>query len=244
MPLQLHRARVSAVRTLTHDVRDIVFELIDPKEMVFKPGQFVSFEVPHPTSKLPATRPYSIASPPSRRGAVTLLLNLVPEGPGSTYLFSLKAGDETQFKGPAGAFYLKEADQRDLLFVATGTGIAPFRSMLAHLFENGFSRTVTLYWGLRSQRDLYYQDELNALAAEHPNFSFVTTLSRPEPGWTGVSGRVTKLIEERITSVSQLAVYLCGNSAMIGEVTALIGKKGLCPIHKEKWYDDTGDGEP
>lgn len=244
MPPQLHRARVSAIRNLTHDVRDIVFELLDPKEIVFKPGQFVSFEVPHPTSKLPATRPYSIVSPPSRRGAVTLLLNLVPGGPGSTYLFSLKEGDETQLKGPAGAFYLKDDGQRDLLFVATGTGIAPFRSMLTHLFETGFSRSTTLYWGLRGQRDLYYQDELQALAAKHPNFSFVTTLSRPEPGWAGVSGRVTTLIDERVSSVSQLAVYLCGNSAMIGEVTAMIGKRGLCPIHKEKWYDDTGDGEP
>lgn len=241
MPFQLHRARVSRIRNLTHDVRDIDLELLDPKEIAFKPGQFVSFEVTHPASKLPATRPYSIASPPSRRQTVTLLLNLVPGGPGSGYLFSLKEGDHTQFKGPAGAFYLKEQGARDLLFVATGTGIAPFLSMIPHLFDTGFARPITLFWGLRSQRDLYLQEELAAWSREHPNFAAVTTLSRPEPGWAGPSGRVTKLVEERLASVATLSVYLCGNSGMLADVTASLNKKGLCPIHKEKWYDDAGE---
>jgi len=243
MAFQLHRARVSRIRNLTHDVRDIDFELLDPKEIAFKPGQFVSFEVKHPASKLPATRPYSIASPPSSRHVITLLLNLVPGGPGSGYLFGLKEGDETQFKGPAGAFYLKDRGERDLLFVATGTGIAPFLSMVPHLFETGFPRPITLYWGLRSQRDLYLQDELAAWSREHPQFTAVTTLSRPEPGWTGPAGRVTGLLDERIASVATLSVYLCGNSGMLNDVTALLNRKGLCPIHKEKWYDDAGEAE-
>jgi len=247
MSLQLYRARVDQIRNLTYDVREIGFRLIAPKEIHFKAGQFVSFEVPHPKSHKPVTRPYSIASPPSQRDRISLLLNLVPGGPGSTYLFSLKEGDETRFKGSAGSFYLKEEGPRDLLFVATGTGIAPFRSMLDHVFERGFSRSATLYWGLRSQRDLYYQKEFEALAKQHQNFSFIMTLSRPEPGqpgWTGSTGRVTKLVEERVASVANLAVYLCGNSGMIRDVAALISKKGLCPIHKEKWYDDAGDPEP
>lgn len=244
MPLQLYQARVDRIRTLTHDVREITFRLIDPKDITFKAGQFVSFEMLHPTLNKPVTRPYSIVSPPDRRDHVTLLLNLVPGGPGSTYLFGLKEGDEARFKGPAGSFYLKEEGERDLLFVATGTGIAPFRCMLDHLFEQGFSRSVTLYWGLRSQRDLYYQQEFEALAKRHENFSFTTTLSRPEPGWQGAAGRVTKLVEERVSSVAGLSLYLCGNSGMISEVSAFIGRKGLCPIRKEKWYDDAGEAEP
>jgi CDP-4-dehydro-6-deoxyglucose reductase len=242
MPLQLYQARVERFRNLTHDVREIDFRLSDPKEITFKAGQFVSFDVLSPRLNKPVTRPYSVASPPSQRDRVTLLLNLVPGGPGSTYLFSLKEGDETRFKGPAGSFYLKEDGTRDLLLVATGTGIAPFRSMVYHLLEQRYSRRITLYWGLRSQRDLYYQDELQALAARHANFQLVTTLSRPEPGWTGETGRVTRLVEEQVTSVADLSVYLCGNSGMLEDVTALVRKKGLCPIHKEKWYDDA-DGQ-
>jgi len=243
MALQLYRARVDQIRTLTHDVREIGLRLIDPQEIRFKAGQFVSFDVPHPALNRPATRAYSIASPPSRKDRLTLLLNLIPGGPGSTYLFGLKEGDETQFKGPAGSFYLKEDGTRDLLFVATGTGIAPFRSMLDHLLETGFSRSATLYWGLRSQNDLYYQKEFEALAKQRRNFHCITTLSRPEPGWTGATGRVTTLVAEHIASVTNLSVYLCGNSGMIGEVSALIAQKGLCPIRKEKWYDDSGEAE-
>src|SRR5438445_249370 len=73
-------------------------------------------------------------------------------------------------------------------------------------------------------------------ARAHPNFSFITTLSRPEDGWTGERGRVTPLVEARIASVQNLAVYLCGNEGMIKDVTAVLQKKGLCPIYREKYY--------
>ena len=224
-------------------MREISFRLLAPPEISFKAGQFVSFDVVHPTFNRPVTRPYSIASPPQQRDSITLLLNLIPGGPGSTYLFSLKEGDHTQFKGPTGAFYLRDDATRDLLFVATGTGIAPIRSMLLDRLERGPSRAVTLYWGLRSERDLYYQDELETLARRHANFSFLTTLSRPEGSWKGQTGRVTRLVDERIASVANLAVYLCGNSGMIKDVSAIISQRGLCPIYREKYYDDAGPQE-
>lgn len=241
--MQSFTARVSRVRDLTHDVRELDLRLMEPPQITFKAGQFVSFEVGQDEKKRTLIRPYSIASPPSQTETVTLLLNLVPGGPGSTYLFSLKEGDETQFKGPAGAFRLRDDPARDYLFVATGTGIAPIRSMLLALFEKDAAGSVTLFWGLRSRRDLYYQDELAAWAKAHPRFTFTTTLSRPEDGWQGVRGRVTRLAEERIASVQNLAVYLCGNSGMIQDVTGTIQKKGLCPIYREKYYDDTGEPE-
>ena len=240
MAMQLFKAGVDGIRDLTHDVREIRFALREPDEIIFKAGQFVSFEVTNPKTGRQVTRPYSILSPPSERNSVTLLLNLVPGGPGSTYLFSLKQGDEAQFKGPAGNFYLRGDPAKDLLFVATGTGIVPVWSMLHDELERDYRRSITLFWGLRSQRDLYYQDELEALARKYANFTAITTLSRPEPGWTGMAGRVTRLIDEHVRSVANLSVYLCGNSAMIADVTALINKRGLCPIYREKYYDDTG----
>lgn len=241
--MQSFTARVSRVRDLTHDVRELDLRLMEPPQITFKAGQFVSFEVGQNEKKQALIRPYSIASPPSQTETVTLLLNLVPGGPGSTYLFSLKEGDETQFKGPAGAFRLRDDPARDYLFVATGTGIAPIRSMLLALFEKDAAGSVTLFWGLRSRRDLYYQDKLAAWAKAHPRFTFTTTLSRPEDGWQGERGRVTRLAEERIASVQNLAVYLCGNSGMLQDVTGTIQKKGLCPIYREKYYDDVGEPE-
>lgn len=243
MPLQPFTAHVSRIRDLTHDVRELDLRLMEPPQITFKAGQFLSFEVGQDEKTRTIIRPYSIASPPSRPDVITLLFNLIPGGPGSTYLFSLKEGDAATFKGPTGAFYLRDDPTRDHLFVATGTGIAPIRAMLLALFERETSGSSTLFWGLRSQRDLYYQDELAAWVRAHPRFSFVTTLSRPEDGWPGERGRVTPLVAERVTSVKNLAVYLCGNSGMIQDVTGAIQKKGLCPIYREKYYDDTGEPE-
>lgn len=243
MAMQLFTARVDAIRNLTHDVREIRLALREPDEITFKAGQFVSFEVANPKTGRTVSRPYSILSPPSQQDAVTLLLNLVPGGPGSTYLFSLQKGDEAKFKGPAGNFYLRNDPAKDLLFVATGTGIVPIWSMVHDQLERDHARSITLFWGLRSEKDLYYQDELAALDRKYANFTAITTLSRPEPGWTGAAGRVTRLIDEHVRSVANLAVYLCGNSAMIADVMALINKKGLCPIYREKYYDDSGAPE-
>ena len=238
MPLQIFQASVRSVRDLTHDVREIDLGLADPGRINFKAGQFVSFEIVPPGSARPVIRPYSLASPPSRSDAVTLLFNLVPNGPGSTYLFSLRSGDRVTFKGTAGTFYLRDDLSRDHLFVATGTGIAPIRSMLFDLFERGCDRSIRLLWGLRSRQDLYYQDELAELTSIHPNFTFITTLSQPEDGWSGHIGRVTPLVEADSYSINNLVVYLCGNSGMIRDVTGIIHAKGLCPIYREKYYDD------
>jgi CDP-4-dehydro-6-deoxyglucose reductase len=235
--VQQFNAEVSRIEDLTHDVRAIELRLLEPRDITFKAGQFISFEVPKEGVPVPVTRPYSIASPPMQRDRLLLILNLVQDGPGSTYLFRLREGSRASFKGPAGAFYLRDDGARDLLFVATGTGIAPLRSMILAQLERATAPSVTLFWGLRSQRDLYLQDELQALARAHPKFSFVTTLSQPAPGWQGVSGRVTALVEQRIAAVSNLAVYLCGGSGMIKDVTARLHAIGLCPIYREKYYD-------
>ena len=243
MPIETCTAEVESVKSLTHDVRQLDLRLIEPKTIDFKPGQFISFELPHPQTGRLVTRVYSIASQPSRSDVITLLFNLVPGGPGSGFLFDLKAGDKTQFKGPAGSFYLREDPGCERLFIASGTGIAPIRSMLLANAECSDPRPATLFWGLRSQRDVYYQEELAELIRRTPALTAITTLSRPEPGWSGSSGRVLQLIEDRIASVKNLAVYLCGNSAMIADAISSLQKKGLCPIYREKYYDDTGSPE-
>ncbi len=235
--MELFHAEVARISDLTHDVREVELRLIEPRDIQFKAGQFISFEAPS-SGRFPfVSRPYSIASPPSQSDHVTLVFNLVTGGPGSTYLYGLREGDKVQFKGPAGSFYLKD-DGRDLLLVATGTGIAPLRSMLLAELTRESARQVTLIWGLRSQRDLYYQSELAGLRQAHPRFSCTITLSRPEPGWPGCEGRVTAVIEKEIASVKNLSVYLCGNGGMIKDATAVLNGKGLCPIHREKYYDE------
>ena len=164
MPIVTFTAQVETVTNLTYDVRRLDLRLIEPKAIDFRPGQFVSFEMPDPHTGRLLTRAYSIVSQPSRSGMITLLFNLVSGGPGSGFLFHLTAGEKIQFKGPAGHFYLRDDPERELLFVASGTGIAPIRSMLLANAERPNPRPATLFWGLRSQRDLYDQEELAELS--------------------------------------------------------------------------------
>jgi CDP-4-dehydro-6-deoxyglucose reductase len=234
-----YTAAVSDIRDLTHDVRLITLRLVDPPTLDFVAGQFVSFSAPKEGLSHGVTRPYSMASYPEDRSLVELLLNLVPDGPGSTFLFSLGVGDTVQFKGPAGTFVLRDYPDRHLLFVATGTGIAPIRSMLQARLPS--PSPVTLVWGLRSERDLYFQDELAALAAQHPEFSFTTTLSQPSGNWQGPRGRVQPLVEtflEAHGALDDVAVYVCGGSAMIASIVAMVRARGVCPIHREQYYKD------
>ena len=127
-------------------------------------------------------------------------------------------------------------NQRDVLFVATGTGIAPIRSMLRSLAVRASPRRITLFWGLRSERDLYYQDELTVLQQQLPSLSATITLSQPTGSWPGPVGRVTPLVTEAVTTTSNLEVYLCGNGGMIRDVRNLMRQKGLCPIYTEQYY--------
>lgn len=240
--MQEFKAHVSRVKDLTHDVRELELRLHSPDAIDFKAGQWISLDVWHPRLKQHVPRQYSVASPSSQYQQINLLFNRVPDGPGSNYMFSLHEGDPVTFQGPNGSFFLQEKPGRDLVFVATGTGIAPFRSMLSTFLEESEAGTLTLYWGLRSQRDLYYQKELGALARRHPNFSFITTLSRPENGWNGSIGRVTSLVESNIASVSNVTFFLCGNGGMIRDTTEIVRKKGLCPIRTEQYYDEAGAG--
>ena len=232
--METFTAQVGEIENLTHDVRVIRLELIQPPEIRFQAGQFVSFEVPKAGLPFPVTRPYSIASSPSNPYAIDLLLNLVPDGPGSTFLFSLQTGDPVSFRGPAGTFVLREYPDRRLLFVATGTGIAPIRSMLHARLPS--PRPITLLWGLRHEHDVYYQDELVALAEQFPEFSYTITLSQPSSSWTGAVGRVQTHLEPHIAAVDDLAVYVCGSKAMITSVTEQIRSRGMCPIHREQYY--------
>lgn len=233
-------ARVASTTDLTHDVRLIRFDLVQPTTLPFEAGQFVSFAVEKPGLPHPLTRPYSIASSPAHTDWIELLLNRVPNGPGSGYLFSLHPGDEVTFRGAAGTFVLRPYTDRRILFVATGTGIAPIRSMLLARLPS--PTPVTLVWGLRSERDLYFQDELSDLTARYPEFTAVTTLSQPSEGWSGERGRVQHVVEREVTTVDDLAVYLCGGSEMIKSVVAMIRARGACPIHREQYYKDPDAG--
>ena len=198
----------------------------------FEPGQFVSFLALDPAGKQ-QTRAYSIASA-ARRNQFDVCVNRVEGGFFSNLLCDLEEGQSLQFHGPHGLFMLR-APLTDSIFIATGTGIAPMRGFVEHLFpENGEDcsqgKKIWLVYGTRYESELYYEDYFEKVAARQPNFFYFKTLSRADNGWEGERGYVQDLVQ-RIAeeharesavdarpvgeSIYNIHAYICGLNEMV-----------------------------
>ena len=207
------------------------FEIPGVEHFSFTPGQFIS--VIEPVDGKEIARPYSIASP---RGGnrFSLCLNRVPDGVLSTYLFDLKPGDEVKIHEPLGYFTLRQTLGhlgRRAVFIATGTGIAPFRSMLLDHLPKTHPR-VTLLFGVRYEQGLLYREEFEKLASQYPEFHFMPTITRPSESWTGRTGRVQSHLDEALAletreGISTVDVYVCGLKEMVDDVRKALKRRGF-----------------
>lgn len=236
MSWQSYKATIASIRSLAPNVSELVLTLVDPPTLSFKAGQAVAISVPVSPSAPPLRRYYSLASPPSASHQVRLLLDQGEQGIVSEFLRNQPVGGELLLEGPFGSFCLEDHAQPAWLFVATGTGIAPFRAMIATLLEMGISQPITLLWGLRRECDVYYREELESWAVRYPQFSFILTLSQADHHWTGSKGRVTHILEG-MDQVERCAVFVCGGRKMVAEVTALLHKRGVTHVYRERHHD-------
>jgi ferredoxin-NADP reductase len=151
-------------RVVEHDAetRSLFLHLDAPLD--FRPGQFISCLLPI------GIRPYTIASDPEQASDIEILLNLVPGGPGSHHLFTLRPGAHVRFTGPWGTFVLDRAPDAECVFIADGTGIAPIRPMIHRALATATGRPLRLLAGAASPDAVLYRTELDALAAAHPAF--------------------------------------------------------------------------
>ncbi len=208
---------------LAPEVRHFVFEVPGVEKFTFVPGQFVSMNRVINEKKI--TRAYSIASAPSETNRFELCLNLVREGLLSPRLFELQPGDTIDIRPPLGMFVLRNPP-RDAIFIATGTGIAPFRSILkAQLNET--SQAFTLVFGVRHESHLMYREEFEEMARKHPHFHFLPTLSRPTETWSGRSGHVQAHLQEAIGERRDVDVFLCGLKLMVDDVRNILKEMGF-----------------
>jgi ferredoxin-NADP reductase len=216
------KARLIEWRAIAPNTRHFEFEAQDWKA-AFVPGQFLS--VTAPIGEDDITRAYSIVSPPDGN-RFALCANLVEEGYLTPFLFSLKTGDEIDFKGPYGAFILRRPVS-DSIFVATGTGIAPFRSILLSQLGAHADHRFTLIFGVRHEYGLLYHDELNELAKAHPNFEYRPTVTRPTEHWNGRVGRVQQPAIEALGDRRDVDVYICGLREMVDDMRGKLKEIGL-----------------
>lgn len=232
-PRSQSRAAVLAqIRAVARDTFVYRLELEAP--LSFQAGQFVNVTVPD--AKPRPERSYSIYSSPLDPRVVYLCIKLFPGGAASEFLRARKEGDRLDIRGPYGVFTLRDSPD-PIVLVATGTGIAPFRSMLLDAGRAQDARRIRMYFGVRSQEDLFALDDLEALRRTLPDFDYRLCLSRPGPGWTGYVGRVTTALAEDYPAPTE-RFYLCGNGAMIEETRELLRSRDLDRkrIHVEKYY--------
>lgn len=200
----------------------------------FQPGQFLSICAEKEGKSI--SRPYSIASPPEQKEYLELAIKVVEGGFMSNYLHKVPPGTKLKAVGPLGSFVLHEPPGHDIVFVATGTGVAPFVSMAGHVFAMEYDVDIHLVFGARYIHDLIYMDTFERWQREHPNFHLYTTLSRPEnSGWKGRAGYVQKIIEKEIKDPESKDVYICGLHNMVEDVKTLCENLNFHLVRFEKW---------
>ncbi len=224
--LQTYKTTLTAKTQLTADVYHLRFNLIEPKELSFIPGQYLIMMVPPASAEASAgeaiRRLYSIVSPVSQKDSFELIIKIEPNGKASTYVLNMKVGTEVTFQGPAGVFRLKESP-KDKIFLATGCGLAPIRSMLISNIKNqtlnlqSKNQKYYLYWGVPFYRDVYMLDELKKLNKETMGkFQFKICLSREqnlnmipaEDRQYFAFGHIDSCLN---TETENLEYYLCGS---------------------------------
>lgn len=240
-------ARVTDSRPLT-DTGTIrmSFEVVDDKPFRLKPGQFVGIQAQ--VSELGYRKsPYCVLSAPSDERAFDLLIRVVPEGPLSRHLASLRVGDEISFRGPTGRSMVpKPDDTTQLCLLATGVGISPFMSLVRTLSDQGFDRPIRLYWGLRLVDDICLIDELDELVARAKDFRYHISLSQPADDWSGLRGRLTETVPPLIDKLGDRHFYLVGNGAMNKEMSAALSDLGVPStlVYEEHYFNLKYQPEP
>jgi Na+-transporting NADH:ubiquinone oxidoreductase subunit F len=200
----------------------------------------------------PIFRAYSLANPPSEKKLLRLTVRIatppphiadVPPGIGSSYIFNLKPGDPVTISGPYGDFFVKET-QNEMCFVGGGAGMAPMRTHIFHQFLTlKTDRKATFWYGARSKREVFYEDEFKEIEKNNPNFSFNVALSDPLPedNWDGLEGFIHQVLHNEYLAhhedPSEIEYYLCGPPLMIDAVIAMLDGLGVEEemIHYDKF---------
>jgi len=219
-------ARLARSTNLSDYTKHLEFEVEGAGHFGFVPGQWLSLTHTKPDGE-EITRAYSIASPPDGN-RFAFCLNRVQDGFMSNYLCDLEPGAKISGQGPFGNFILRPP-LRDTVFIATGTGIAPFRSMLHWLLADESrhqNKKIWLLFGSRTEKDIYYHAEFLRLAAEHKNFDYLPTLSRGNADWQGLRGYVQEHVSSIVSGRVDMHAYICGLDKMVSANRELLKSLG------------------
>ncbi|MHC4985545.1 MAG: FAD-binding oxidoreductase [Planctomycetota bacterium] len=230
-----YRGTVEQIRDLTHDIKELRIALTDPPEIDFAAGQYIQLESPpYGGNPDPVYRAYSMSNSPYDHRHIETIIRRVPGGICTTWVFEhLAEGDAVTLNGPYGEFRLSDTDN-PMVWIAGGSGMSPFWSMVRHMQQASIERKTTYFFGAVSERDLFFIEELAALSKELPWFEFIPALSGPaaEDHWTGETGLITEVVDRHLPAdTANLEGYLCGSAGMIDAAVKVLVAKGLTEDH-------------
>jgi len=213
IPIKTLPCRVQKLERLADDVMVLYLKLPASERLQFLPGQYLEFLL-----RDGSRRSFSMANAPHDDELVQLHVRHVAGGQFTDHVFGkMKERDILRFEGPLGTFFLREDSDKPIVFVASGTGFAPIKSILETAFAKGIDRPMVLYWGGRRPKDLYMNALAEGWAAAHDNFRYVPVISDalPEDDWHGRSGFVHRAVMEDFPDLSGYQVYACGVPVMV-----------------------------
>ena len=225
--VKLYKSHVLSTRDLTYDTKELRLALEEPKEIAFNAGQYGQILAPGPDGDV--FRAYSISSPTYVTEQVEFNVRLVPGGIASTYVHDLKEGDPVTFTGPFGEWRMSEDPECEMVCVGGGVGMAPMKSIIFSLYKQWPDRVCWFFFGCRGTDDIFYLEDFQKLAAEHPNFHVCYALSDIKPGqkWDGDKGFIHLSVDKHLQPTPKRQAFLCGPPLMIEAVTTILKEKGL-----------------
>ncbi|EWS56284.1 CDP-6-deoxy-L-threo-D-glycero-4-hexulose-3-dehydrase reductase [Methylibium sp. T29] len=232
--------RVGSLNKAAPDVAILKLQLPANVVLKYHAGQYIEFIL-----RDGARRSYSMANAPHRAAeGLELHLRHMPGGKFTDHVFgAMKEKDILRMEGPFGSFFLREESSRPIVLLASGTGFAPIKAIIEHMQSKGIARDTVLYWGCRSQADLYLHDWALQAAADMPNLRYVPVLSepRPEDAWMGRTGFVHQAVMADLPDLSGHEVYACGAPVMVD--AAQRDFVARCGLPAEAFYADSFTSE-
>lgn len=235
--IQNFQFHVQEKKELSPAVYFYTLDLTQPLAIDFSAGQFLQIKLNEllDSKNNPLWRPYSMFSSPASKNKIEFLVDVSPGGPGSLYFKDLKEGDQVLGRGPFGTFTVLPGNE-ELVFIATGSGIAPIRSMINDLKDKKDQREQSLYFGIRYPTDVGLFGEFEKIAKENPHFHFFGTVSRPDSVWKGLTGRVNEHLS-KIEAFTGKQFYLCGAPNIVDSLKIFLVASGVSEekIHYEQY---------
>ena len=222
-------ARVVKLEKLSHDVMQLELKLPESQRMQFLAGQYIEVLL-----KGGKRRAFSIANAPHQDEVIVLQIRHVPDGYFSTHVFDeMKEKALLRIEGPFGGFYLQEESERPVIMIGGGTGYAPLNGMLEHAHSLEMKNEFHLFCGVRAQRDIYMQEQADALTQKMPNLNYTAVLSDPEDtdNWDGETGFVHETVLKQFDDLSAFDIYMSGPPPMVNAAKAAFIQQGANEDH-------------